>query len=365
MKEIENIEAAVAKLANSDILKAMTLVRDTLEHTDLFPIAHTKALIAREKRKYFHQNGFKKVILISSFNNYDYAAPKIKEIEIKKIDYKDVTNTAFDVALLAGAFVLLTNNTINRIGIDKFIRLYARTPNTVYAVQDIDSHHWHELSLLLAAISDIYIQGHPGSTQVHSRINDEIITGIPIGTTQWSRGFIERKVSDLDKVIRVDEAFGMHSYYPRFNFRNRVVRTVEKSSPYVRLQTTSETNSFLSADEESRWNIWTKYKLHWIIPVAADYPNRLFDALITGGLPLVPKSQLTQLEALGISAEDICCYDSSDLLDLTPFLRHAIEKYKRVGGASAAKKRALFACEKFHIDYLLSELAVEGMSRYC
>ncbi len=171
-------------------------------------------------------------------------------------------------------------------------------------------------------------------------------------------------IPELANSERLDQPFGMHSFYPKFKFRNQVVATLSKFSPHTGLQNTTETNGFLGRDPEQRWKDWAKYKLHWIIPVANDLPNRFFDALLTGGLALTPKQFRSTIKQLGIPDEFICYYEPIDILDPQNFIKAALKQFEDQGGNLGAVKRARFTLEHLHVDKIMDDLFDAALEFY-
>jgi hypothetical protein len=368
MTEIPNLFPVAVSILNSDLMKAQTLLRDQIEESQLFQIGYQKSLIASIKRQYFAKNPVKKFVVIASFNNYDFLSTNINGRLVESIWFEEFAKFSKDpkaaAKFMQDAVAIISNNTINRIGLEKFAEIYKSTPHAIYILQDIDSHHWREMSVQVPALVDVYAPGHTGSFISEGRINPNLVTGIPIGTTQWSRDFVLQHIPELANSERLDQPFGMHSFYPKFKFRNQVVATLSKFSPHTGLQNTTETNGFLGRDPEQRWKDWAKYKLHWIIPVANDLPNRFFDALITGGLALTPKQFRSTIKHLGIPDEFICYYEPIDILDPQNFIKAALKQFEDQGGNLGAVKRARFTLEHLHVDKIMDDLFDAALEFY-
>jgi hypothetical protein len=368
MLSLPNLFPIAFQLRESPLMEAHTNLRDQIEEADLFRISYQKSQIAAIKKQYFSENPIKKFTVITSFNNLDFVSSEINGRQIETIPYEQFSSIGDDLSTaelrLKDGITVLTNNTINRIGLEKFAKIYSATPTTIYVLQDIDSHHWHELSLQIAALVDVYAPGHSGAFIAEGRINPHLVTGIPIGTTQWSHDFLSEHIPKLSVKQRLDEPFGMHSFYPQFKFRNQAVVTLAKYSSYTGLQNSADTTGFLGRSAEQRWDDWTRHKLHWIIPVAHDLPNRFFDALVTGGIPLAPESLSTIIQQLGIPDKYICYYGSTDILQPLPIVELALERYKNLGGNEGALERAQYTASHFHVDRIVDQLINETASKY-
>ncbi len=336
-----------------------------IENENLFPITFAKSQIADRKRRHFQARGHFGVVLISSFNNYDAVSAPIAGLPTQILQHTALSCIPPDQeqALLRGKLAILTSNTVNRIGLESFARLVDRTPETLYAIHDIDSHHWYPMGILLAGLADIYLPGHPDSFLLPSRINPHVVGGIPIGSTQWEREFLIERFADVATIPRCDTPFGPHSYYPDFKYRNQLVATFSQYSPGIRLQVTTETNGFLKKSPLDRWVEWASHKIHLIAPVSNDIPNRFFDALITGGLPLVPTGLRTHLLSLGIPEHHFLCYSPTDILAPPAFFSKALSKFESEG-EEGCRERASVALERFHAQPILNAIVAASADLY-
>jgi hypothetical protein len=354
-----------ANLRSRSLPAAQKHLLSQIEQENLFPVAFAKSQIADRKRLHFETLGRFDVLLISSFNNYDAVSGPIAGLPTQTLPHTDLPGLTpeQEQAVLRDKLVILTSNTVNRIGLEAFSQLADRTPHTIYAVHDIDSHHWFQLGILLAGVADVYLPGHPDSFLLPSRINPHVVGGIPIGSTQWHRGFLEKKLNEVASVPRSDAPFGPHSFYPDFLYRNQLVTTFAPHSPEIRLQVTTETNDFLKKSAEDRWSEWASRKLHLIAPVSNDIPNRFFDALITGGLPLVPTGLRTHLVALGIPEDHFLPYSPTDIADPPAFFERALRHFNSTG-PNGCFQRARFTLENFHAERILGKIAGAASALY-
>ena len=135
-----------------------------------------------------------------------------------------------------------------------------------------------------------------------------------------------------------------------------------RSSKMIRLQVTSDTNSFLQQTNEERWGEWINYKIHLIAPVAHDIPNRFFDALITGGIPMIPNGLKSHVISAGIPKEYFVCYSPSDIIDPTDLFGKARKLFDEQGKIGCIK-RSLFAFENYHVDMVIEKI-VAAVSRH-
>ncbi len=354
-------------LRSIQLPEAQKTLLKQIEQENFFPIAFEKSRITDRKRSHFQSRGHFEILIVSSFNNYDAVIGPIAGLPTAIVQHTEIQSLASGpengLSLLENRLVILTSNTVNRIGLESFSQLADRTPKTLYAIHDIDSHHWYQLGILLAGVADIYIPGHPDSFLIATRINPHVVGGIPIGSTQWSREFLSQKFTELVSIQRSDIPFGPHSFYPDFQYRNQLLTTFAAHSPEIRLQVSTDTNAFLQKSADERWREWASHKLHLVAPVSNDIPNRFFDALITGGLPLVPIGLRFHLLALGIPEEHFLPYSPSDIANPPTFFKKALRHFDNAG-SEGCLRRALFALEKFHAESILESIAAASAALY-
>jgi hypothetical protein len=343
----------VSSIASS-VITAQTELINEIESSNLFQIGYHKDLYFKSKKEALGHD--LKFVVITNPTNYFHFSDVINEKTVEKITDSYLKET--DIALLESdirlqnAIVVLTNNNVANIGLRKYIEIYSKLSLSFFAIHDFDNHHWHELSFFLATFSDAYIPAHQSSYSIAGRINSNIISNIPCGTIQWSKEYL---ISSLDKILsstRSNDPLGMHFYYPKFKYRNSVLNTLSKYSNHTGLRDSIGSN-FHALSQEDRLNEWVSHKFHWIVPVQNDLPIRFFDALITGGIPLVPHSLTSYLNNLGVPKNLYLTYNFSDILNPTQLFEPiiAIE-----GNRESTLRSVNFALANFHVDSILSKI---------
>jgi hypothetical protein len=136
---------------------------------------------------------------------------------------------------------------------------------------------------------------------------------------------------------------GMHVPYERFPFRNSVVSTLSARYPSVGFSS----QAFHGRDPEDRLREWCGHKLHWIMPVLNDVPIRIFDALITGGIPMVPASMKLLPGIRDIPEDAIFFFGPLDVIEPEALVRRALERFDS-GGRDKIVQRHRFALEEHH-----------------
>ena len=99
---------------------------------------------------------------------------------------------------------------------------------------------------------------------------------------------------------------------------------------------------------EDRFWEWCNYKVHFVAPVDLDIPIRLLDAIITGGIPLVPVKLKSLIHSLSLD-RFVVFYDENQLDSLGLRVDEAINKFDHEGIQGIAS-RVKFVLDNHHID---------------
>ena len=100
---------------------------------------------------------------------------------------------------------------------------------------------------------------------------------------------------------------------------------------------------------------WTAHKSHWINPVLNNVPIRLFDALVTGGIPIVPYSLRSLPPVSKIPRDQIVFYGPEDIISPDSVAREAVELFDQQGKKGVAT-RHLYALNEHHAAVRLAEV---------
>lgn len=251
----------------------------------------------------------------------------------------------------------LLNNDISA-SFDRYKKLYDSRPCSLFIVWDWDSQHWLEMSCWASAYSDFYIPVSSQYVYIYSHFNPLIFQPYCVGVNQWSSDFLTDN-TDIILGSRVNEPAGPHVYYDPYLRRNRAIATLNKSFSEIKFSD----NAYKNKNLEELLIDWAKHKVHWIIPVLSGIPIRVYNSLITGGIPIVPSFYRCLLEAKELT-DDVIYYDVLDLIDPIRINNLAIEKFDKMGkkGVIDRFNRSL---SSFHIDARCSQIIeeVKNLSR--
>jgi len=242
----------------------------------------------------------------------------------------------------AGSIIFLTNNDIGK-NLPRYLELYASSTDSLCIVWDWDSQHWLQMSGILAVSTDYYVSASSENTFVLSHFSPAIIGPVFVGAHQWSKKFILENMATL-LGARANTPLGPHGFYEKYAKRNRAIAAVGQHFDSV---------GFVGNDYKGRTDVenlsqWAGHKTHWIAPVLGGVPIRVYNALITGGIPIVPSfyRNLPEIHAMG----DIpVFYETSDLIDPVSINAVAVAKFDHQG-ESGLLTRIANAIEHHHVD---------------
>ncbi len=254
-----------------------------------FHLAAAKQARVNELKTIFDKSGVRKIYLSANLGNFGCVVngPKVEVLEKHYFVEPDAARRVSKQVQLEGCVVIINNNDAGTPEARQaFASFYTACTSTCFIAWDWDNHHWLDLSTFLAAHSDIYAPAHHENLYLLSRFNWLTAGPVYCSSVQWSRQFL---TENLDKILldeRSSAPLGMHIPYGQFSFRMQVISTLNQFYPSIGFSS----RSFHERTPLDKLQEWCAHKTHWIAPVLNDVPIRLFDALITGGIPLVPDS---------------------------------------------------------------------------
>lgn len=332
-------------------------VAEHVAYTQLEPFFHLavakNARLAR-LREYFSREGECKVFLSSNLNGFECRVPGITVDFLEKEFFHETQAQARErnKSLLEGAVVIVNNNDVGlHGGMLHYADFYTQCEKTVFVAWDWDNHHWLELSTFLAAHSDLYAPAHHENLYLLSRYNWLTTGPVYCATVQWSRQFLADHLPEILCAERSSEPLGKHIPYAPFNFRSRVITTLGQRYPSIGFSD----RTFHVRSPLERLQEWYSHKVHWIVPVLNDVPIRLFDALVTGGIPIVPESLSFLPPVNAISKDHILFYSPSDIVHPASLVTQANAMFD-AGGRDQLVERHRFALAHHHGDSRIRQM---------
>jgi len=336
------------------------LVRHTAEwmaasqQDEFFQFAVLKAQRLQRLRGHFAHQPVRRIVLGPRLANLGFEASPLP-VEVLPQGFLQQPDDAVQSgrqALVEDAVVILNNNDVGQgATAAMFADLSARCERTVFCAWDWDNHHWMENSTLLAAHVDVYAPAHHENLYPLTRYNACTIGPLYCGTEQWSRRFLSDHLVEILHAQRSDVPLGMHMPYGQFSYRSRVISTVHRQFPSVGF---SE-RTFHLREPIDRLREWAAHKSHWIAPVLNDVPIRLFDALITGGIPIVPESMRHLPPVSAIPHAHIVFHGPLDVIDPSAVAARAAALFDAAGSAGVIERHRL-AWEHHHGEQRLVQI---------
>lgn len=249
-------------------------------------------------------------------------------------------------AQVAGAVVVINNNDVGQASAQPYFAHFVRCcPSTVFVAWDWDNHHWLDLSTFLAAHCDLYAPAHHENLYLLSRFNWLTAGPVYCACVQWPRAFLAEHRELLFGSARSNAPLGMHIPYAPFQFRLQVLSTLSQHYPSIGFSD----RSFHARTPLDRLQEWAAHKAHWIVPVLNDVPIRIFDALISGGIPIIPESLRLLPPVAQMPAEHVAFYTPADVVAPQALVESVNARFDALG-PEGIRARHEFALQQHHGD---------------
>jgi len=311
-----------------------------------FHLAVAKDSRINKLKAQFAKNGIRKVFLSANLAGFGCVIEGI-EVEVLEKDFfleSDSVRRLQKMAQIEGSIVIINNNDAGSPDARMaYAGFYEKCESTCFIAWDWDNHHWLELSTFLSAHTDVYAPAHHENLYLLSRYNWHIAGPIYCTSVQWSRKFITEQLTNMLTAQRSDAPLGMHIPYSQFSFRIQVISTLNQHYPSIGFSS----RSFHVRTPEDRMKEWYSHKTHWIAPVLNDVPIRIFDALMSGGVPIVPASLGLLPPVNQIPRQHIVFYTASDIVNPAAVVSRANQLFDE-GGQDGIVERHRFALTHHH-----------------
>ena len=299
-------------------------------------------------RERFSRSGLRGVYLSSNLGGFECSIDGINVGVLDKnyFEEPDLARRGAKLAQLQGCIVIVNNNDAGSTGERQaYTDFFSECDATFFIAWDWDNHHWLELSSYLAAHSDLYAPSHHENLYLLSRYNWRIAGPVYCSSVQWSRKYLTEHLPEILVAQRSEEPLGRHIPYTQFDFRLRMISTLNQYYPTIGFSS----HAFHVRTPGDRLQEWCSHKTHWIAPVLNDVPIRIFDALATGGIPIVPNSLRFLPPVSSIPREFIEFYSAADIVSPQACVGRANALFDG-GGCEGVVARHRLALQNFHGD---------------
>ena len=311
-----------------------------VQDESFFHLAVAKDARIATLKEYFSRNGLRKVYLCAHLSGYKYELDGI-EVEILEENFfqeSDPVRCKAKKTLLDGCVVIINSSVMLPAEVAvAYVQLFEYCTATCFIAWDHDNHHLLSRAVMQAAYSDIYVPAHHENLYLLSRYNWLITAPVYAASFQWPRKFLTEHLPEMLMAERSDAPLGMHFYYPPFTFRNQVIISLNQHYSSIGFLN----NPYHSRRLEDRLKEWCSHKSHWITPVLSDVPTRLFDALSTGGVPIVPSSHRFLPPLHSIPCGHVVFYSPADILNPKPVVERANKLFDEGGRDGIATRHRL------------------------
>lgn len=341
----------------NQLLSEIISLDEKVDNSELFQEVCSKSIELSRKQQEFKRFDAFKAYLVGHLTVGDLQHPKISStIKIDSLNILDIYD-ALSKEIIP-SIVILTNNSFATIGSSRFEELRKLTPKCLYVIHDYDCHHWYNNSFQCMLNSDVYIPAHFQIAPFTKFLLTHRLLVIPAGSIQWAKNFLIRNAKNISETPRRLSITGKHAFYPKFHYRNKLVATFGKHFPSIGFINVNEYHDLTS---QQKLNDWMSSDLHFIAPASFDVPIRVFDALVSGGIPVVPQWLTSSLQGFGVPDKWYETYGPLDLLSPVTALKKWVEKVSKHEG-SERRTRAAKALSMYHLDNILYQLTDHALS---
>jgi hypothetical protein len=222
-----------------------------------------------------------------------------------------------------------------------------------------DNHHEYFQNLCNICLSDIVLPAHDFCADKLKSPFYLLGRSFPLCTGQWSREHSKRLLSSVMDDSRSDSLHGGYIMWDGSD-RNDQLLALKNEIPEnkINLIDRYQRNTYFDLSAEDRFRDWSSYKVSIQISFAEDLSLRVFDALLTGQIPIVPES-----------CRDLDRVVSREIQEKLPILRikevsvPAVTAAWKLGisyfdsmGADGIRRRHEFALNNHHITLRLQQI---------
>jgi len=345
-----------AFVIDENIKKNISLMQDD----DYFHLKMFKEARFKKLKIYFSDCRKIKVYIANKYSNaISEGFKSLVDVNFIDDDFfsdSNILNLEEKIRKLEGSIIIFNSHMPQWNGdvstLRNFIDIYLKSNNCLFAGWDWDNHHTVHISSIIAAGSDIYCHAHFNNDYEMGSLNDHR-SRVAVTTFQWREEVILNEIDYLLTNRRTNDPLGWHVRYGLFGYREKVIATLSQTHPTIGLL--EHGNIYFQRSELERLKEWGNHKVHWVVPTLNDLPCRVFDALITGGIPIIPLFLKGDPELSALDEQDCEFYSGNDILDSSAVTARAIEKFDQ-GGEVGIFRRINFVINDHTFSIRLSRI---------
>ncbi|CAN5332155.1 hypothetical protein BH10PSE2_BH10PSE2_07620 [soil metagenome] len=242
---------------------------------------------------------------------------------------------------VSGFDIILLLNTLTPEELEFVRRARSTEPAVLLVGWFWDNHHLFRDNLEFADILDIGIAGHDFASAYLASPRMWLLPSVLLSYTQWS----EQTIANLKRYQalgdRSNELYGGFVSYPDAPERSIAIKTLQDSGyfPELKLIDSQKLGGYYKLTEADRFVDWCSYKASLCANIERDVPIRYFDALVTGQIPILPRSAIDEPLLRATFPEDqfVTC-DSLSPDDVRKALARAIDIFDEEGSEGALRR---------------------------
>jgi tetratricopeptide (TPR) repeat protein len=205
-----------------------------------------------------------------------------------------------------------------------------------------DNHHHVFDNHKALADLDVIVPGH-GFAASYLRTSNALMTPAEsMCVAQWTKSEASEFFQNLGDSDRSDDLYGGFVRYEGAPKRNRLIDDLVKSGfKGVKSLEGSDIQHYFGLLPKQRFQEWASHKVSLCLPLAGDVSLRLFDALLTGQIPIVPRDvwDLDSIIPESIQAQlPVVRFDDYSVDDVTRACNAARKLFDELGYAGVTSR---------------------------
>ncbi len=228
----------------------------------------------------------------------------------------------------------------------------------LYGVWFWDNHHHIHSNIRIAMLADLVFVSHWHERR-HLNLPAALAAAhIPACSRQWSAGAIARHYPAGLPTERRNGLFGGFGRYAWAVERNRLIEALAAACSEHSL-TLGNVDSYFQISAAERLRSWIEHKVQLIVPINRDASTRIFEALMTGQIPLVPDDvpDLDRVVSPEMQAAlPIVRYQAFDAASAETAWRQAVVLFDEAGAAGVLRRHE-FARDHHSLAARLADFA--------